>query len=78
MTAIIDDPNHKHYGPIRRLWVILAGMFGNDVDKCDAMFQHEWAWPIWEYAENLLDIGATERTMMQEVVLKALIAHKGR
>ena len=23
---IIDDPNHPHYGPIRRMWVILQGL----------------------------------------------------
>ena len=23
---IYDNPNHKHYGPVRRMWVILAGL----------------------------------------------------
>lgn len=21
---VFDDPNHRHYGPIRRMWVVLA------------------------------------------------------
>lgn len=23
---VYDDPNHPHYGPVRRMWVILAGL----------------------------------------------------
>ena len=26
MTRIYDDPNHPHYGPVRRQWVIFAGL----------------------------------------------------
>lgn len=24
MTRIFDNPNHKHYGPVRRLWIVLV------------------------------------------------------
>lgn len=42
MSRIYDDANHPSYGPVRRCWVMLVGMFGTDLTAVDNLFYQEW------------------------------------
>lgn len=40
MARLFDDPNHKHYGPIRRLWIMLAQL--DLLDAADHACDGDW------------------------------------
>lgn len=47
MKRIYDNPNHASYGPARRLWVMLCGMYGFDHTELDKAFYQEWGF-TWD------------------------------
>lgn len=42
MSRIYDDATHPSYGPVRRAWVILAGLYGDGMSEMDTLYQQEW------------------------------------
>ena len=44
VSRVYDDPNHECYGPVRRCWVILSGLWEN-LDTVDQHFR-------WEHGED--------------------------
>lgn len=52
MKRIYDDPNHPHYGPVRRLWKVLALIYGFDLDGVDRHWARGGEVPIgyWDEA----------------------------
>lgn len=37
-VRIFDNPNHRHYGPVRRMWVVLTSL--DILDMCESI---SWA-----------------------------------
>lgn len=71
MSRIYDDPNHPHYGRVRRCWIVLVGMFP-DMTTLDREYLAEcgWQWDeqIAYYAVN----GVGEAAALRHVVGRAL------
>lgn len=63
---IWEQPNHKHYGPVRRLWIMMA--------QLDTLEPADRAWPgvPWDTALcNLLGHGLTEAKAQQTILYHA-------
>lgn len=72
--AVYDNPNHPHYGPVRRLWVVLNTLC--DMDKLAKLFPQEWAYAWDEYAVYLLEKGVLEQVVSRMVVWRAISAYE--
>lgn len=67
---IFDDPNHMFYGPVRRLWIILAQL--NLLEVAD-QWNNGWDDGRWDEAlANRLALGLNE-SRVQRMILHAIL-----
>lgn len=77
MIRIYDDPNHPTYGPVRRAWVMLVGMFGTDLSEVDRAFYQEWGFNWDEHLHLMMrEQGYPERYALQRLIWKALACYE--
>ena len=70
---VYDQPNHPHYGPVRRCWVILAGLFP-DLAKLDTEYRWEWH-SDWDFhLVHMLEQGHSEVVGLRTIVWRCLDA----
>lgn len=64
--------DHDFYGPVRRCWVILVGLYGNDLSGVDEYYGYEWGETWDDELIELLDADYTEglalRTILQRIL----------
>lgn len=72
-TPIIDNPNHPHYGPVRRLWVMLK-----QLDLMDFLDQYVFGLDeTWEEALiSYLNTGITEAQAQRIVLFETVLAYR--
>lgn len=71
MSRVYDDPNHPYYGPARRCWVILVGLF-SDLTALDESYQQEGGWAWDEHLAYDLTNGVEERRALRKIVWRCL------
>lgn len=69
MSRIYDDPNHPTYGPVRRAWVILAGLYGDELGAMDTLYFQEWG-SRWD---TDLHVAMTEQDRTESEALRRCI-----
>lgn len=69
MTRVFDDPKHPQYGPVRRTWVILAGLGVLELDSAYRQ-EHGHAWD--SCMAGALDEGLDEQSVKRLVVRRHL------
>lgn len=67
MARIFDDPNHRHYGPVRRLWVILVQL--NLLEDAES---YGGVVPWDEWLSCLMEMALSE-SYAQRIILSALL-----
>lgn len=85
IRRIYDDPGHRHYGPVRRLWIMLEQLLA-DVGGMRAweervkVYREQMgaeARPRWdEHLSDLLRSGLTEPDAQRVVIEQVLTAQK--
>lgn len=66
-SLAINNPNHRHYGPARRLWIILSQLM-DDYNAAEARFE-KWQGLHWcDWLVQMLDVGKTEKQAQRKVV----------
>lgn len=74
---VIDDPNHKFYGPARRLFVVLSAVFG-DAPALQSDYYREWGTNIYgDFVDDLM-LGTEEGPAMRTTLKRVLFAHDCR
>jgi len=75
MTRIYDNPNHPHYGPVRRTWVILVGLDVLDFDAVyHQIYRHDWDARIAQWMDEGLTEGQVKRLIVRRFLLIAQIS----
>lgn len=78
IRPIYDQPGHKHYGPVRRLWCMLEQLFANrgGVKALEAaIVERNPGRPRWdEHLANLIDGGQSECAAQRIVMQQMLVA----
>lgn len=69
MERIYDNPNHPHYGPVRRQWVILKGLGLGDIDGA---YYAEWGINWDTHLVKLFDGGFTEVKALRRITHHSL------
>lgn len=72
MKRVFDDPNHSAYGPVRRTWVILAGLGLLDYDSA-YRGQHGVYWD--ECMAGGIDSGENENSLKRMIVNRMIRIH---
>lgn len=67
MARIFDDPNHQHYGPVRRLWVILVQL--NLLEDAES---YGGVVPWDEWCACLMEMALSE-SYAQRIILSRLL-----
>lgn len=68
---VFDNPNHPHYGPVRRTWVILAGLGVESERYDDAYARRHDTW--WDSCmAGGLDEGLEEQQLKRLIVRRFL------
>jgi hypothetical protein len=66
---IYDDPNHPHYGPVRRLHVMLMQLFGVALPRVEARFKELSQGFDWtERMGDRLNHGFPEATVQRDML----------
>lgn len=73
MTRIYNNPNHRSYGPVRRLWVMVCGMYGFDHTRLDETFYQEWGFTWDAHVDCMIQQqGYTEEYALKVAMWKIL------
>lgn len=63
---VFDDPNHPHYGPVRRMWVILAQL---DLLGSAESYEHLGGGVTWDRAiARRIERGMAEPAAQRQVL----------
>lgn len=84
IRPIYEQPNHRHYGPVRRLWVMLEQLFADRggvvmVEKRLAAYQERAnvTRPRWdEHLGSLIENGQSEAAAQRLVIQQMLVAEE--
>lgn len=67
MKRIFDDPNHPQYGPVRRLWVILAQL---DLLVSAEVMPSPWDQRLASLIERGMDEAPAQRKTLRLIMEK--------
>ena len=68
---IYNNPNHKHYGPVRRMHIMLMQLFSDDCIT-DEAWLHEND-PTWDrYLSEMIESGISEIVASRSVLRRIL------
>lgn len=65
---IYDQPNHPHYGPVRRMHLILMYLFESRTEEYEQGFKTEYGAHWWERLVWSLEGGRTERDAAHHLI----------
>lgn len=72
MKRYYEHNDHDFYGPVRRCWVILVGLFGTDLTVIDQYYGYEWGVTWDDDLIELLDADMTEGEALRTVIQRVL------
>lgn len=68
LKRIYDDPNHRHYGPVRRLWVVLAMLYGFDLKDVDKVHGSPWDIAMSGYLHQNVPENVAHKTVLYRIL----------
>ncbi len=73
MARIFDDPNHRHYGPVRRLWIVLVHL---DLlhARFERGFENHYGLTWDECMANGCANGALSESQLARLIVRRMLA----
>lgn len=72
MKRYYERNDHDYYGPVRRCWVMLVGLYGTDLSIVDEYYGYEWG-VLWDDdLIEFLDADMSEQAALQTVLRRVL------
>lgn len=75
IVPIYNDPNHLHYGPSRRLHLILLYLFCDELVDVEAAFENKHGYDWTEFMSRRITLGVSEARTAKDLLSHMLEDH---
>lgn len=74
MERIFNLPNHEHYGPVRRQWVIFQGLGLTDDSGADQAYLRHWGTSWDQHLSICIRYSKSEAEALRRITWNMLVA----